>query len=223
MELASDFYYYQSSINFFRTFTHNKQCASIPRWSKASKSQERVAFVWAFMSSVLSWHLNIQEALKAHQTDVSIIKAKHYQKVPQGQSRDRIIKGFFLPLTLKQLHIHLDVVSFPWWLQTDTSLPEEKQCHLFRRACVCAHTCQPVSTHKIFALILQWKSVSSSSLLCCFRLSRWESEIEKSTEAMTESHAQRQKHKEREREIQVMYYCHGWYFSFIVSAPLSYV
>lgn len=125
-------------------------------------------------------------------------KGKALSEGPTGTKSWQNHQGFSLPLTLKQLHIHLDVVSFPWWLQTDTSLPEERQCHLFRRGCVCVHTCQPVSTHKIFALILQWKSVSSSSLLCCFRLSRWESEIEKSTETMTESHAQRQKHKERD-------------------------
>lgn len=71
------------------------------------------------LSFVVFWHnVSIQEALEAHQADVSIKGPSFCQVDPLGQNHDKIIKAFF-PLTLKRLHIHLDVVLSPWQLQTD--------------------------------------------------------------------------------------------------------
>ena len=94
---------------------------------KSNPNNQRLqcdGFLWAFICSFLAWHLS----MKAHQADVSVKKKNVFKKGPA------FVRGFFwdtimtkpsravLPLTLKSLHILLDVVSWsPWQPYTHNS------------------------------------------------------------------------------------------------------
>lgn len=174
--------------------------------SKTSKV-EWVGFVWAFICSFLAWHVSRQEAPEAHQADTSVKRPQHlffWDRIMTKSSRAA------LPLTLKTLHIHLDVLSSLWQLQTDSS--EVMQCHVFGRACVCVHAYKFLSTWKIH-LDPTVKSIDLLKVCVAFwsvkvgksdRCRGWQRRKRK-TEGDTDRETERDIHRERKAKGEM-----GW-------------